>query len=103
MITPIWVIICVALMAGTYLVRALPFWFPRIDSLPAALKRFLEGVPAAALGALILPDAFLGAPPVIALAVVVVAFILALRGTGITAIILISLLLAWSGLTLISS
>ena len=102
MITPVWVVICVALMAGTYLVRALPFWFPRIDSLPAGFKRFLDGVPAAALGALILPDALTGAPPIIALTVVTVAFALALRGTGITVIVLAAIAIAWSGLTLIA-
>ena len=98
MLTVQWVLICVALMVGTYVVRALPFWFPRISDLPVPVKRFLDTVPAAALGALILPDAFVGTPPVVALAVVVVSFVLALRGTGITVIVLVAIAIAWGGI-----
>lgn len=101
MITPAWLLVCAALMGGTYLVRALPFWFPWIESLPVSVRRFLDAVPAAALGALILPDALVGTPPLIAGAVVVIAFLMALRGAGITMIVAVTVTLAWIGITLV--
>lgn len=95
-----WIATCLALMAGTYLGRALPFWFPWIETLPAPVKRFLDVVPAAALGALILPDAFIGAPAGIAVAVVVLSLVLTLRGVSITTVVILTIALAWAGLTL---
>ncbi len=99
--TPAWILICLGLLAGTFLARVLPFWVPRIETLPPRLRRFLDAVPAAALGALLLPDAFVGTVPVIAAAVVGTAFILTLRGSGITVVVVVSIALAWIGLNMI--
>jgi branched-subunit amino acid transport protein len=99
--TPLWLAICLGLLAGTYLARGLPFWFPWIDTLPVAVKRFLDVVPAAALGALILPDALIGTSPVVAVPVVIVAFGLAMRGASITVVVLVTIALAWMGLGLL--
>jgi branched-subunit amino acid transport protein len=64
-----WLIAVVGLLVGTYAVRALPFWFSGIERLPWGVHRFLELVPAAALGALIVPDAVLQAAPAVAVGV----------------------------------
>ncbi|MCG8480961.1 MAG: AzlD domain-containing protein [Spirochaetales bacterium] len=95
-----WLVVVVGLTIGTYLIRALPFWFSRIERLPAPLRRFLEFVPAAALGALIIPDAFIGSPGAIAALSIVSAFALSLRGFNLTVVVLVSILLAWVGLSL---
>ncbi len=95
-----WLVVVVGLTMGTYLIRALPFWFSSIDRLPEPLRRFLEFVPAAALGALIIPDAFIGSPAAIAALSVVSAFVLSLRGFNLTIVVLVSILLAWLGLVL---
>lgn len=100
--TTLWLAICAGLLVGTYLARVLPFWFPWIDTLPAAVKRFLEVVPAAALGALILPDVLIGTPPVVAIPVVTAAFGLALRGASITVVVLVTIVLAWIGMGLLT-
>jgi branched-subunit amino acid transport protein len=95
-----WLAAVVGLSLLTYLVRAVPFWFSGIHRLPPAVHRFLKLVPAAALGALILPDAFLHGPPAIAAATVAAAFLLALRGFNLTVVVIASLVLAWIGLAL---
>ncbi len=96
-----WLLIVAGLFLGTYTVRALPFWFSGIDRLPPRVQRFLELVPAAALGALIVPDTLAQAPPAIAVATPLVAFVLTLRGLNLTAVVAISILLAWGGLALV--
>lgn len=96
-----WLLISLGLLAGTYLVRALPFWFSGIESLPAPIQRFLRVVPAAALGALIFPDAFIGFPAVIAAGVVVLAFLLTLRRVGLTVVVILTIALAWASIGLI--
>ena len=98
--TLFWIVTCLALMAGTYLGRVLPFWFPGIETLPAPVKRFLDVVPAAALGALIVPDALIGAPVGIATVVVVLSLVLTLRGVSITTVVIVTIALAWVGLGL---
>lgn len=47
--------IIIACALGNYLLRVLPFFIPGSGSLPPYLKRFLDFMPLAALGALILP------------------------------------------------
>lgn len=88
-------------MVGTYAVRALPFWFSGIERLPRGIHRFLELVPAAALGALILPDALLQAAPVVAIGTPLLAFFLTLRGFNLTVVVVASILVAWGGLLII--
>ena len=95
-----WLIVIVGLTVGTYLIRALPFWVPGMERLPGPLRRFLEFIPAAALGALIIPDAFIGSPGAVAALSVVSAFALSLRGFNLTVVVLVSILLAWLGLVL---
>ena len=96
-----WLVILLGLLAGTYLVRAVPFWWDRIDHLPPPLKRFLELVPAAALGALILPDVLGAAEVWIALATITVSFGLALLGVQLTVVVLITVLGSWAALGLL--
>jgi branched-subunit amino acid transport protein len=96
-----WLLVVVGLLIGTYAVRAIPFWFSGIDRLPRPLHRFLELVPAAALGALIIPDVLMQATPVVAIATPVVAFALTLRGFNLTVVVIVSILAAWTGLTLL--
>lgn len=95
-----WLVVIVGLTIGTYLIRVMPFWFSGMKRLPDALRRFLTFVPAAALGALIIPDAFIGSPGAIAALSIVSAFALSLRGFNLTVVVIISILLAWSGLFL---
>lgn len=54
-IDPIWLLIF-GMAAVTYLPRLAPFLFLNPDRWPRALRRGLERVPYAALGALIFPD-----------------------------------------------
>ena len=96
-----WLIVVVGLAFGTYLIRVVPFRFSGIERLPEPLRRFLEFVPAAALGALIIPDAFVGSPGAVAALSVVSAFVLSLRGFNLTVVVIISILLAWLGLLLV--
>lgn len=96
-----WLIAVVGLSLLTYLIRALPFWFSGIHRLPPTVHRFLKLVPAAALGALILPDAFLHTTPIVAAAAVVAAFLLTLRGFNLTVVVIASLVLAWLGIALV--
>jgi branched-subunit amino acid transport protein len=96
-----WLIAVVGLLVGTYAVRALPFWFSGIERLPRGVHRFLELVPAAALGALIVPDAMLQAAPVVAIGIPLLAFILTLRGFNLTVVVVASILVAWGGLLII--
>lgn len=96
-----WLLVVVGLFLGTYAVRALPFWFSGIDRLPKPIHRFLELVPAAALGALIIPDVLFQATPLVAVAAPVVAFVLTLRGFNLTVVVVVSILSAWAGLILL--
>ncbi|HKK48329.1 MAG TPA: AzlD domain-containing protein [Alkalispirochaeta sp.] len=96
-----WLIVVVGLFLGTYAGRVVPFWFSGFDRLPAPLHRFLELVPAAALGALIVPDALLQATPMVAIGAPLIAFVLALRGFNLTVVVLVSILSGWIGLSLL--
>lgn len=50
-------IIIIGMMVVTYIPRVMPFYTLHGKALPKQLKRFLEYVPYAALGALIIPGA----------------------------------------------
>lgn len=101
MITIPWLTILVGLFIGTYVVRAIPFWWEGIDSLPEPVSRFLELVPAAAIGALIFPDVFALSDLSLALITVVVSFILALLGLHLTFVVLTAVLGAWTILVIL--
>lgn len=92
-----WLLAVLGLLVGTYTVRVIPFWFSNADRISPRIQRFLEVVPAAAMGALILPDAFVGISPVIATVVLITSIVLALRGVGITLIVALAIGLAWLG------
>lgn len=96
-----WLLVVVGLSVGTYAVRALPFWFSGFDRLPKPIHRFLELVPAAALGALIIPDVLTQAAPVVAIGAPLIAFALTLRGFNLTVVVVVSILSAWAGLVLL--
>lgn len=49
------IFIILACAIGNYLLRVIPFFIPGSNSLPPYIKRFLDYMPLAALGALILP------------------------------------------------
>jgi len=95
MITLQWLIVILGLFLGTYIVRALPFWWDKIDSLPRGLTRFLELVPAAAIGALIFPDVFALSELWLAITAVSVAFALTLLGLHLTLVVIVTVLAAW--------
>lgn len=52
------IFIILGMFVVTYIPRHLPFMISKRFSFPARVKAFLTYIPAAALGALILPDAF---------------------------------------------
>lgn len=71
----------------TYLPRLFPFYVVYASKLPAALRRALRFVPYAALGALIVPDAFTSVaeslvPSSVAIAVAALSALL-LRNVGV--------------------
>jgi len=49
------IFIILACALGNYLLRVVPFFIPVSSNLPPYIKRFLDYMPLAALGALILP------------------------------------------------
>ena len=96
-----WLLAVVGVDLGTYAVRALPFWFSGFDRLPRPIHRFLELVPAAALGALIIPDVLMQVTPMVAIGAPLIAFALALRGLSVAVVVVVSRLSAWVGLILL--
>ncbi len=56
------IFIILACAAGNYLLRVIPLFIPGSNSLPPYIKRFLEYMPLAALGALILPGIIVSFP-----------------------------------------
>jgi len=96
-----WILTALGLLVGTYTVRALPFWVPDISSVSPRIRRFLEIVPAAALGALIAPDAFGAVSAGLTVAVLGVTVLLTLRGMNLTVVVLVAIGLTWVGITLL--
>lgn len=71
-----WLVVVAGLMAGTWVLRGLPFFSSALDNLPEILRQFLAVVPAAALGALVVPDSFLAANPVLTGFILTLAWIM---------------------------
>ena len=94
-----WIVVCVGLMIGTYLIRALPFLSTRLHDLPRGMERFLFYVPPAALAALVFPDA-LHTHPLTAAIAVGAAFALTLRGVSLTTTIVVVVAGGWAILAL---
>ncbi len=72
--------IVIGMMLVTYIPRAIPFFILSDKRLPKALNQFLEYVPYAALGALIIPGALTAVPnaPIVCLIGLSVAVIVSL-------------------------
>jgi branched-subunit amino acid transport protein len=98
-VNPRWILTALALLTGTYIVRALPFWAPDMSSVSPRIRRFLEVVPAAALGALIAPDAFGTVSVYLTAAILAVTVLLTLRGINLTVVVLIAIAGTWAGVT----
>lgn len=98
---PTWILTALGLLVGTYLVRALPFWAPGVSSVSPRIRRFLEFVPAAALGALIVPDAFDAVSVWLTVVVLGVTVVLTLRGVNLTLVVLAAIGLTWLGVSFI--
>lgn len=98
---PVWLCAVGGLAVATYLTRSAPFFIPGIDRLPTPLTRFLELVPAAALGALIIPDAIVAAPPAVGGVTVAVAVLLAARNHSLPVVVGGAILVGWVGLLLV--
>lgn len=94
-INSVWFFVIVGLMVVTWVGRALPFWFTRFDALPPRLQRFLSLVPAAAMGALIVPDAFLGGSLVVPGVAIATAAALALAGRSLIEVVVAAISVAW--------
>lgn len=95
-----WILMATGLLVGTYLVRAIPFWLPDLSGLPPAVRRFLGMVPPAALGALIIPDAFASVPIPVAVGVVGLSVGLTLRGVQLTVVVGVAILVTWGAIVL---
>ena len=95
-----WILVAAGLLVGTYIVRAIPFWIPDLSRLPPAVRRFLEMVPPAALGALIIPDAFSSVPIPVAVGVVGLSVGLSLRGVQLTVVVGAAILVTWGAIVL---
>lgn len=100
-ITPQWLLLSLGLMAGTWILRALPFFTSALDRLPPRAQRFLSVVPAAALGALVIPDSFSAAPLPIVTAALVLAFVMTVKRVPLTITVLTVVLLAWLALAIV--
>lgn len=92
-----WIMTAVGLFVGTYTVRLLPFRISGIAELPPPIRRFLHAVPAAALGALIAPDAFTHVHPILAALVVALSLILAGRGVRLIIVVAVAIVVTWLG------
>ena len=111
-----WVAVLLGMFAVTYSVRLIPFLLRDPSRLPALLKRVLAVVPAAALGALVVPDAFYAVPgeigdaggahsgALIAAALgagaVGVAVVLTRFGRGLITSVMAAICVAWLGIVL---
>ena len=93
-----WISVAIGLLVGTYVVRAIPFWFSGIRRLPPRVQRFLDMVPGAALGALIVPDAFNIVSVPLAVTVLTLTFVLRFRGGNTTVVVLVAIAITWVGL-----
>ncbi len=97
-----WILIAAGIFVGTYVVRALPFWMSGTTAVSPRFKRFLDVVPAAALGALIAPDAFAVLSVPLTLGILSFAGLLTFRGVNVTVVVAVSIFLTWGALVYLS-
>ncbi|MFP4210946.1 MAG: AzlD domain-containing protein [Alkalispirochaeta sp.] len=95
-----WLLTALGIMVGTYIVRAIPFWIPSISGVSPFLQRFLRIVPAAALGALIAPDAYGTVSAGLTTIVIAGSIALTLRGIQLTVVVTIAIVTTWVGVSL---
>ncbi len=90
-----WLILSLGLMAGTWLLRGLPFFTTLLDRLPRRGEQFLRMVPAAALGALVFPDSLTAAPTPVVVGALVMTVLLTVRRMSLTVTVLAVVLSTW--------
>lgn len=95
-----WLLTALGIMVGTYVVRAVPFWIPSISDVSPFLRRFLRIVPAAALGALIAPDAYGTVSAGLTTIIIVTSVALTFRGLQLTVVVAIAIVATWAGVSL---
>lgn len=78
-----WTLLLSGMTAATYIPRLLPFLFNSFDKLPNYVTIFLKYIPWAALGALIIPNAFISAEIHVAIAAIAAAALLSWWKGGI--------------------
>lgn len=90
-------LIILACAAVNYLLRSVPFFIPIKDKLPPYLKRFLDYMPIAALGALILPGIITSFPenPAAGIAGIAAATLTAWIAGGLILPVFASISTAW--------
>ncbi len=90
-------VLIVGMMAVTYLPRLIPFFIVSQTTLPKRIHRFLQFIPYAALGALVIPGVFSATPnmPSAALAGICFAGIYGWFRGGIIIPVLGSILVTW--------
>lgn len=91
------ILIIIGMTAVTYLPRLIPFFMLSGATIPARLDRFLKCIPAAAIGALIIPGVFNATPgiPAAALAGILFTLLFGLLRGGIIIPVLGSVTVAY--------
>ena len=91
------IFIIIACALGNYLLRVIPFFIPGGENLPPVIKRFLDYMPIAALGALILPGIVTSFPqnPAAGIAGVAAAAITAWFAGGLIIPVITSISATW--------
>ncbi len=91
------IFIILACALGNYLLRVVPFFIPGGDNLPPFVKRFLDFMPIAALGALILPGIVTSFPqnPAAGIAGVAAAAVTAWFTGGLMMPVIASISVTW--------
>lgn len=99
-IRPELVVLIIGTAAATQLSRQLPFFLPWLDSVSPFFRRFLRVMPAAALGALLLPGLLIefSTAPVAGIAAVAAAALVAWRWGGLIIPVLVSISIAYVGI-----
>lgn len=93
------VVLILGTAAATQISRQLPFFLPWLDNVSPFLRRFLRVMPAAALGALLLPGLLIqfSAAPVAGVVAVAAAALVAWRWGGLILPVLVSIAVAYVG------
>lgn len=89
--------IILATACANYLLRVTPFFIPLGDKMPKYLKRFLEYLPIAALGALLFPGVITSFPqnPIAGIAGVIAAAVTAWLWGGLIISVFASIGVTW--------